>query len=116
METLGQLSDYMADKGDQWWRDVPDIGDKKAETVADNMAGFWKAHPEYCGSTEPESAETRVNIKATRDIKNEDGEILLAVGETISALTDVDGVPYLIDPSDNERMYLAESDHEKDGG
>jgi len=48
-DTLGKLSDLMAEKG-QWWTAIPSLafGESMAAQVADAFADFWAKHPEYC--------------------------------------------------------------------
>jgi len=47
LETLGLLSDLMAEQGTWWHREVAGVGEGGAEKVSDAMADFWKSHPEF---------------------------------------------------------------------
>jgi len=46
--TVGLLSGRMQKGGHDWHRDVPGLGPKAAEKVADAFDKFWKEHPEAC--------------------------------------------------------------------
>lgn len=58
LNTLGVLSGYIAQYGEQWWRGLPGIGAGKATEVADAFVAFWKAHPEFCSTdSEPDDGD-----------------------------------------------------------
>jgi len=46
IETVEVLSLRMQQHGNDWYRDVPGLGPKAAEKVADAFEEFWKEHPE----------------------------------------------------------------------
>ena len=46
LATVGLLSAWMHEKGDDWHRDIPGIGPKVANDIADAFEEFWKEHPE----------------------------------------------------------------------
>jgi hypothetical protein len=51
IDTLGKLSDKMAN-GNDWWAGIKQVGTAAADQVADCFTEFWTAHPEFCGPVE----------------------------------------------------------------
>ena len=55
--TIGDLQDFVNAQGDLWWRDVPGIGEGKAEKIGDAVAQWFADHPEFREPEEPEPVE-----------------------------------------------------------
>jgi hypothetical protein len=50
INTLGDLTDYQAKKGDFWVKDLAGVGPKAAEDIADASEAFWKRHKKQMAS------------------------------------------------------------------
>jgi len=118
VKTLGNLVDLQKDHGDWWSKKIKGLGDKGVEDASARLVAFWAEHPEYCDgatqdATAPDSEATpgRMLITLKADLYDCNGDPMVRRGEPISALVDGDR-PYLIDPVDRERVYLAAEDYE----
>ncbi len=65
--TLGDLSDWMAKKGEFWAVDIAGIGAASKESAEEGFRQFWEQHPEYCQPTaeqEEANAEPGDRVRA----------------------------------------------------
>ena len=85
--TLGELTDWQAEHGDFWAKDIPGIGEAAQEKIDEALMGWWKNNPEM----NPEQPAADITL-----------DTLLAAGRAeaaniIGRMTDYDEVLGLFD-------------------
>lgn len=69
IETVGDLADWQAKKGEFWMKDLKGVGGAAAGKLADAFDKFWREHPEYtqnAASAKPADKEADRNAKLNK--------------------------------------------------
>ena len=56
LNTLGELAEWMRQKGDFWAKDIAGIGDAARKQIEDAFEQFWVDHPDCCETPERDEA------------------------------------------------------------